>query len=111
TVLLKRQVEFGRRRFGQTAVTHIADDSDNLPLLGVAVVLIRADARDAFAQRVFIREVTLGERLVDDGRADGAALILLGEVASLQQGDPDRLKVLRGDAAVVGARLLTKIGR
>src|SRR6266508_2192268 len=108
TVLLIRQIELRRRRPGQTAVSYVANDADDLPSLWVAVILIRADVRDVFADRVFVREVTAGESLVDNGRADDASTaILFGDVAAFQQGNPDRLKVLRGDAAVVGVRLLT----
>src|SRR5262245_10964280 len=92
----------------QTAVTHVANDTDNLPPFRIAGILIRADVRDVFADRVFIREVTAGERFVDDGRADGASTaVLFSEVAAFQQGNADRLKVLRGDAAVAGVRFLT----
>src|SRR5262249_60525373 len=90
---------------------HIAEDADNLPCCGVASILVRADVRVAFAQRVFIGKVAVGERLVDDRRPDPpATLILFREVAAFAQGNPDRLKVLRGDAAIIGGRLLSRFG-
>src|SRR3954471_20352434 len=87
---------------------HVADDADHLPPLRVTLVLIGADMRDVFANRVFVREVARGERLVDDGDADAAttALILFGEAATFPQRNLERLEILGGDAAVAGRRLL-----
>jgi len=86
-------------------VAHVADDADDLPLWRVAFILIRADVRDDFTDGIFIREVRSGKRFVDNGDADTGALILLGKVAALAQGNLNCLKVLRCDAAVTGCGL------
>src|SRR4051812_21075342 len=88
---------------------HVADDADDLPLLRVAVILIRADIGNALAYGVFVREISSRERFVDDGSADAARLILICEVAPVTQRNPDRLKVLRSDAAHVGHGSLPRL--
>ena len=89
-----RQVELGHRRSRQTVVMHIANHTDDLILFRIAFVLIHTQFIDAFTERVVVCEVALRKPFVDDGRADVTALVLLAEIASLQQRNSDRLKVL-----------------
>src|SRR6185369_14239509 len=89
---------------------HIAYDADNLILFRVAVILIRTDMRDVFADGFFIRKVARGQRLVDDGDSNTAPLILRGEIAALAQRYLDRVEVFRCNAAVAGLRLLSEFG-
>src|SRR5262245_39078994 len=84
---------------------HVADDADDLPLLRVALILIGADVGNAFADRVFVGKILLRQRFIDDCRADSSTLILIGEVPTLTQRNPDCLKILRCDASHISAWL------
>src|ERR1044071_3530932 len=74
---------------------HVANDSDDLILLRITVVLIHVEFLDALTNRILIREITLRERVVDNRRTDRASLILFSEITTFQQRNADGLKVLR----------------
>src|SRR3954451_14052109 len=88
---------------------HVADDTDDLKLFGVALVLIRADVRDALANWVFVCEVAARQGFVDDGNAGAAALILFSEVTPSAQRNLDGFEVVDGNAAVVSVGLLPRL--
>jgi len=55
----------------------------------IGIVITEAEA---FAERVFACELTLGEGLIDHGDAGGAGVILRREAATEQEGNLHRLQ-------------------
>jgi hypothetical protein len=62
-----REIDLRCGRPDQTVVMHIANHSYNLVLLRIAIVLIYVKLLDAFTEQVFVGEIALRERVVDDG--------------------------------------------
>src|SRR6266849_727978 len=83
---------------------YVADDADDF---GRRRRLTHHNS-DAFAKRVFIREILSGQGLVNDNHVARLADFLLGEEAAALKRNLQRLeKVLIGDANVGGVSSLT----
>src|SRR5215213_1816814 len=102
------QIELGCYFSGQAVVMHVAHDTNDLILLGISRVLIYTKVNDAFANGIFIQEVALGERIVNDGGTHAATLIAFAEIATSEQRNSNGLKILRGNIAHMGRRLSSR---
>ena len=113
-VLPERDVD-GRGGFGEEArIGDVGDDADDLTRLGLAqrAVAGRPDRdADRLAQRIFSREVAIGERLVDHRHPRRRRDVFLVNRASAQQPDAERVEHLRVDLVQIGDRLLAGLRR
>ena len=87
----------------------IADNANHHPSFRVALVLIGSNVGDHLSDRVFACELARCQRLINDGDAQRARLILFGEVTTLVQRNLDGLELFRCDTAYVGRGLSSRI--
>src|SRR5262249_28460191 len=73
----------------------------------LAPLVVVAAERDAFADRVFVREVTPLKRLVDNHHARRLRFILLRKIAASDQRDFHRAEIARADHSVLDGRSLS----
>src|SRR5262245_25137684 len=82
---------------------HVFDDSDDLAPERFAG---ERDFRlDALAERVFVREITFGESLIDDHDSGAARVVALGESAPGEQWDLHHAEIIEIDRTEVRAGL------
>ena len=68
--------------------------------IGLAIV---AEA-DSLPERVFVREITHGERLINHRHARGVSEVAVVKAAPLDHGNVHRAKIIRANTAIVSAR-------
>src|SRR6185295_19955062 len=89
-----RNVRLGRRRRLETALVHVADDTDDR---AVAV------ESDGLADRVLARKELLCRRLIDDEHLRRAIAVGLREEPAANQRNAERLVIVRRHADVPDA--------
>ncbi len=68
---------------------------------------MRRKSRDRLADGILVREVPLCECRIDDHCTWRFAVILDGKLSAVHQSDTHRPEIIRGDLAIVRARLLS----
>src|SRR5687767_4684322 len=79
---------------------------NNLPTLGISVVLIRTNVGDVFTNRVFIRKETPGQSLIDDGSAHATSAVAFVEITTSDYRYLHRPKVVSANTADTCRRLV-----
>ena len=83
----------------------VANDTDDLPI-NFRIAVEHAGQLNAFADGIFIREISLRHCTVDDGDAKRAFRIEFGKEAATQQRDAHCSEIVRAHRVVSGAALV-----
>src|SRR4030095_15398816 len=89
---------------------YVGKNPDNYPPLWITFVLVRANTKNVFAYRLFVRKVLLSQRLIDDGDAHTTRSITVVKIATSDQGNSHRLKIVGADGANVCRWLTSRCG-